>query len=121
MTRDPESRSTPNGKTVCTFNVAVNNKYKKDAEPQFFRVSAWNKTGENCQKFVKQGSKVAVTGAVRLNIFTRSDGQTGANIEVDADEVEFLSTKAETTASRPAEPEPTFTDVSDAVGDDLPF
>jgi len=30
LTRDPELRTTPNGKSVCTLGLAVNERYKND-------------------------------------------------------------------------------------------
>jgi single-stranded DNA-binding protein len=42
-----------------------------------------------------KGRKVAVVGSVTLNTFTKKDGTAGASIEVNADEVEFLSPKGE--------------------------
>ena len=124
LTRDPEQRSTPNGSTVCTFSVAVNDKFKKDAPPIFFRVSAWNALGDNCAKFLRKGSRVAVEGSVSVHTFMTNDGKPGASLEVNARDVEFLSSnKREDSgaASDQQVSQPTFTDVSGAVGDDLPF
>ena len=130
VTKDPESRTTQTGLAVCTFTVAVNNKYKPDEEAQFFRVTTWRKLAENCGRYVTKGSKVAVDGKVSLHTYTGNDGQNKASLEVDATDVEFLSSNRSENASpayeQPA-PEPApdprvpegFTNVS---GDDeLPF
>lgn len=126
--KEPEVRSTPNGATVCSFNVAVNDRRKKDKEDsaQFFRVSAWNALGENCGKYLHKGSKVAVVGSVSLHQYKRQDGQNGASMEVTASEVEFLSTKSESTAEENTPSfgdtaQSSFTDVSADVEDSLPF
>ena len=92
LVRDPESRSLPTGMNLCTFTVAVNG--RKD-EVSFFRVTAWRQLAENCQRFLAKGRKVAVTGAVSLNTYTAKDGTTKASLEVNADEVEFLSPRDE--------------------------
>ena len=96
-TKDPEMRTTPAGKTVCTFNVAVNRRKKVEGQPDadFFRVSAWEQLGENCGKYLQKGKKVAVVGSVSVHAYTGQDGKPGASLEVVASEVEFLSPRNE--------------------------
>ena len=101
LTRDPELRSTPAGDSVCDFTVAVNRRGRRDAqgtqpEADFFRVSAWRQLGENCAKYLAKGRKVAVTGSVRVRTYQASDGSTRASLEVQADDVEFLTPRGET-------------------------
>ena len=93
LTRDPETRVTQSGASVCSFTVAVNRRGQDD-KTDFFRVSAWNKTGETCQKYLAKGRKVAVTGPVSVSTYTGQDGKAYANLEVMAQDVEFLSPKA---------------------------
>lgn len=97
MTRDPETRTTVNGSTVCSFTVAVNRTRKIEGQPDadFFRVSAWNQLGDNCQRYLAKGRKVAVIGSVSVRTFTGQDGVTRAQMEVLAQNVEFLSPKSE--------------------------
>ena len=93
VTRDPELRTTPSGKNVCTFNVAVNRRKKVEGQPEadFFRVSAWDAKAEVCAKYIQKGKKVAVVGSVSVHSYTNSKGEAGASMEVLADEVEFVS------------------------------
>ena len=113
LVRDPESRSLPTGMNLCTFTVAVNG--RKD-EVSFFRVTAWRQLAENYQRFLAKGRKVAVVGAVSLNTYTAKDGTTKASLEVNADEVEFLSPRD--AADAPATPHGMVVVEQD---DDLPF
>lgn len=122
LTRDPESRQVGD-KTVCNFTVAVNRRQRdKDGNTvaDFFRVSAWGKTGENCQKFLSKGRKVAVTGSVSVHPFAGQDGTPKANLEVFAQDVEFLSSgnSGEQTASAPVADPSGGTPVET---DELPF
>ena len=100
-TKDPEMRTTPQGKNVCTFSVAVNRRGRRsdDSQPEtdFFRVSAWNELGENCGKYLTKGKKVGVVGSVSVYPFTNSEGKAAARLEVLASEVEFLSSRSEST------------------------
>ena len=132
LTRDPESRSVGD-KTVCNFTVAVNRRktqQNQNPETDFFRVAAWGKMGENCQKYLAKGKKVAVTGNVSVHAYQDKEGKAQASMEVFAQDVEFLSSAGngdEQSASQGAAPaetaEPTI-DPSGAtvvVTDDLPF
>ncbi len=101
LTRDPELRSTSAGIPVCSFTIAVNRRKSSNAEAgqqpeaDFFRVSAWRQLGELCARYLAKGRKVCVTGSVTVNTYTGSDGTTRASLEVNADEVEFLSPRGE--------------------------
>lgn len=119
LTRDPETRVTQSGSSVCSFTVAVNRRGQDD-KTDFFRVSAWNKTGETCQKYLAKGRKVAVTGPVSVSTYTGQDGKTYANLEVMAQDVEFLTPKAEQQAA-PAPAVPETGGYQEVTDDDLPF
>ena len=101
----PEQRTTPGGKTVCNFNVAVNRRKKVPGQPDadFFRVSAWGELGDNCQKYLTKGKKVCVIGSVGVHVYTTQKGEAAANMEVLANEVEFLSPRDQ--AEQPVEEE----------------
>ena len=118
LTRDPETRVTQSGSSVCSFTVAVDRRGQDD-KTDFFRVSAWNKTGDTCQKYLAKGRKVAVTGPVSVSTYTGQDGKAYANLEVMAQDVEFLTPKGEQAAPAPAATANNgYQEVTD---DDLPF
>lgn len=130
LTRDPELRTTSGGKNVCTFTVAVNRRVAQNDLTDYFRVSAWDKTGELCQRFLTKGRKVAVVGPVSLNTYTANNGENRANMEVYAETVEFLNSKNEaTTAPNFEQNRPTVAAAPDVPGngfeevedEDLPF
>lgn len=126
LVRDPELRTTQNGKNVCTFTVAVNRRKSASGqqEADFFRVSAWDKLGDNCQKYLTKGKKVNVVGAVKVSTYTANDGSVRAQLEMTADDVEFLSQAQAAEAPRQevasfmAEHKDDFEEVTD---DDLTF
>lgn len=98
-TKDPEIRTTTQGKNVCVFSVAVNRRRKTENQNQpeadFFRVTAWDALGENCGKYLQKGKKVAVVGSVSVHAYTDAKGNPAASLEVIANEVEFLSPRDE--------------------------
>ncbi|MBR3740977.1 MAG: single-stranded DNA-binding protein [Clostridia bacterium] len=96
LTRDPELRTTPSGKSVCTFTIAANRKKKNKSqneqpEADFFRITVWNGLGESCAKYLTKGRKVSVVGPVSCRTYEGNDGVTRASLEVEADDVEFLT------------------------------
>ena len=127
LTRDPELRTTQNGKNVCTFTVAVNR--RKGEEVDYFRVTAWDQLGDNCQRYLAKGRKVAVVGSVSVNSYTTQNGEHRASLEVSASEVEFLSSKNEgqqngeyaPQTERKAAPTDVPVGYEEVTDDDLPF
>ena len=130
LTRDPELRTTSTGLNVCTFTVAVNRRRSGNSnqpEADFFRVTAWRQLGENCQRFLAKGRKVAVVGSVSVSTYTGNDGTTRASLEVTADDVEFLSSRNEDAGYAPAAPAqpvsaaPAMNGFEEVDDEDLPF
>lgn len=105
--RDPEMRYTPSGQAVTSFSVATSRQYNNSQGQQvketiWFRVSAWGKTAEICNQYLKKGSKVLIEGRLTPDINTggpriwnRQDGTPGASFEVSAATVRFLSSRGE--------------------------
>ena len=109
LTRDPELRNanTSSGPVaVCTFTVAVNRRRAASGQPDadFFRVTAWRGLADNCQKYLAKGRKVAVTGPVSVSTYQGSDGVTRAHLEVNAEDVEFLTPKQDQPAGQQSAP-----------------
>lgn len=97
LTRAPEVRTAADGSVVTAFTVAVN-RGSKNGHPMadYVRVSAWNKLGENCGRYLDKGKKVCVTGPVRASAYLGQDGTPRASLEMTAREVEFLTPRGET-------------------------
>ena len=130
LTRDPELRTTQGGVSVCSFTVAVNKRQtaqqrqnNQQPEADFFRVSAWRELGENCAKWLIKGRKVAVVGPVSVSTYQGNDGRTYANLEVLAQDVEFLSPAGERTQEAPQAQQKVDQQTGFAVAEDteLPF
>jgi single-strand DNA-binding protein len=118
LTADPELRTTQTGVNVCSFTVAVNRRFGQQNETDFFRVSAWRKTGEMCAQYLAKGRKVAVTGPVTARAYNDGQGNPRASLEVTADDVEFLTPKSDGAAAQEHNAQPAFTMVQD---EELPF
>ena len=93
LTRDPESRTTPSGHTVCNFDIAVNDRRGGQENTMYFRIAAWDRTGESCQRYLSKGRKVFVAGPLSARTYQANDGTTRVSLEVNANDVEFLSSR----------------------------
>ena len=96
IVREPELRTTPTGKQVCSFDIACNRRRHVEGQPDadYFRCNAWNGLADICGKYLSKGKKVAVKGSISLSK-REKDGKFYASMEVFADDVEFLSPKEE--------------------------
>lgn len=110
LTREPEIKTVSTQKgdaSVCTFTVAVNNRRRGTNEQNdatFFRVTAWSTLGENCAKYLNQGKKVMVSGAISARAYTNKNGEAACSLELLAEDVEFLSPADQTRNSTFAQP-----------------
>ena len=97
LTRDPELAETNKGIKVCRFAIAVNRNYSSnDGERQtdFFNITVWRTQAENCGRYLKKGSKVAVVGSLQNRSYEDKDGIKRNVTDIIANEVEFLSTRS---------------------------
>ncbi len=102
LTRDPELRVTANNLSVCRFSLAVNRRYvnsEGNRDVDFINIVTFRGTADNCAKFLKKGSKVGVSGSLQISNYEGADGIRRLNAEVLADEVQFLSSRMDTTVS----------------------
>ena len=93
LVRDPETGTTESGIGWCRFTVAARKKRPKEVQPdaEFVRVTAWRGLGDTCGKYLRKGRKVCVIGEPVAHAWIGQDGQAKGQIEMNADEVEFLS------------------------------
>ncbi len=97
LTKDPELTQTSNNKSLCRFTLAVQRKFPNPQgvrEADFLTIIVWGATADNCAKYLKKGSKAAVCGSIRTGSFEQ-DGVRRYTTEINADEVQFLSTRNE--------------------------
>jgi len=143
LTRDPEVRygGTDNSVAIARFSLAVDRRGRRQndgAEADFFNCTALGKLGEFAERYLKQGTKVLLTGRIENNNYTNKDGQKVYSVQVIAEELEFAESKnaggsreAQTQAApapapapmpAPAEAVEGFMNVPDNVSEaDLPF
>ena len=99
LTRDPETRYTPQGTPVASFGLAVNRYTKNetgDYDVDFFNITTWNKTAEFAQNYLKKGRLVAVDGRLQTRSWTdQASGQKRTAFEIVAERLEPLGPRSE--------------------------
>jgi len=96
LTKDPDSRVTASGTSVCAFTIAITRKFA-DASgnkvADFIPIVTWRGLAENCSKYLHKGSKVAIIGEIQTRSYEAQGGSKRYVTEVVADEVQFLDSR----------------------------
>lgn len=102
LTRDPELRTTPNGKSVCSFSLAVDRAFSQDDTADFFDITAWEKLGELVEQYLTKGRRCLVQGRLQQRTWEQ-DGQKRSKVDVVATDVTFLDGPSGNTGGQPSQ------------------
>jgi single-strand DNA-binding protein len=91
--KDPETRTTPGGKSVANFTMATDSGYGEKRVTQWHRIVAWEKTAELAQKYLHKGSKIFLEGEVQYGSYEKN-GQTHYTTDIVARNIQFLDAKS---------------------------
>ena len=93
LKEDPEKRFTPTNVAVANLKLEIcyiprgSGVQAGIISSQEVRVNAWRDWADYCEKNLKAGDKVIVTGRVLMNVFTTQDGKKKRTLEIDATSV----------------------------------
>lgn len=95
LTRDPESKTTPQGVALTTFGVATNRMWKDDQGAQrdateFHNVVAWRRLAEICAQYLNKGKQVYIEGHLQTRSWDGQDGKKNYRTEIVADNMIML-------------------------------
>ena len=138
LTRDPEVRysSGENALAIARYTLAVDRRFHKDneASADFIGCVAFGKGGEFAEKYLRQGTKIVITGRIQTGSYTNREGQKVYTTEIVVEDQEFAESKAasqnnsQTSAgSRQPPPPPMpadkdgFMQIPDGIDEELPF
>lgn len=98
--KDPESRSTPTGKKVAHFSLAVSQRWKSaegesKENTEWVNVEAWSRLGEVCQQYLHKGSLVFLEGRLKTDKYEDKSGETKYYTKVVALSMQMLDRKPE--------------------------
>ena len=97
LTRDPEVRYSQGQNQTCIarYTLAVERRFKQEGQQSadFIGCVAFGKLGEFAEKYLKQGTKVAITGKIQTGSYTNRDGQKVYTTDIVVEEQEFAESK----------------------------
>lgn len=129
MTKAPELKTTPAGKSVCSFNIAVDRSYTdKDGnrKTDFFTIVTWGKMAEFVAGYFSKGQWIGADGSFEVRKYTDKEGTERSVTELRADRCFFVGDKQNNTTQQEERRTSDFSPVVDdyeAVSNDgdLPF
>ncbi len=137
LTRDPEIRYSQGAEplAIARYTLAVDRRGRRDASgndqsADFIQCVSFGRTAEFAEKYLKQGTKMLVTGRIQTGSYTNKDGNRVYTTEVVVEEQEFAESKNSNSGGeyqsegRPAPANASadgFMSVPDGIEDDLPF
>lgn len=96
LTRDPESRVTPGGLTICKLSIAVNRVYstqdgERKEEVTFVDCDAFGRQAETISKFMTKGRGIMIEGRLRLDQWEdQQSGQKRSKLGVVVENFQFV-------------------------------
>lgn len=101
---NPESKSFPNGGSLCQFSIATSEKWQNKQSGEWIEQTEWhrivanNRLGEIAQQYLKKGSKVYIEGSLRTRKWNDQNGQERYSTEVRADHLQMLDSAPQANA-----------------------
>lgn len=133
VVRDPEVRYSQgeNASCVARYSLAIDRRFKRDGEPtaDFINCVAFGKQGEFAEKYLRQGTKIAIVGRIQTGSYTDRNGNKVYTTDIVVEEQEFAESKAsQGTSEQQPKPQPTpsdlgdgFMNIPDGLDEELPF
>lgn len=143
LTRDPDVRYSQNGDSqlcIARYTLAVDRRFKRagsdnEQTADFISCVAFGRTGEFAERYLHQGTKIAVNGRIQTGSYTNKEGQKIYTTEVVIEDHEFVESKnssgnnggAANYQQAPAAPAPSaaagdgFMNIPDGIDEELPF
>lgn len=95
LTRDPEMRTTPNGRTVTSMGIATNRVWTdqsgaKQEKPEYHNCVAWGKLAEIVGQYLSKGRRVYVEGRLETRDWVGQDGVKRNRTEIILDNLIML-------------------------------
>jgi single-strand DNA-binding protein len=95
LTRDPELRELPSGRSVCDLRLACNG-LRRNPEgeyherPHYFDVAAFSGLAESVARYMRKGSLVAIDGRLEWREWETAEQAKRQAVKVVAENIQFL-------------------------------
>ena len=100
LTRDPEIRYSAGDNSTCIarYTLAVDRRFSKGNDSDgnnadFIPCVAFGKSGEFAEKYLKKGTKMAITGRIQTGSYVNKEGTKVYTTEVVVEDQEFAESK----------------------------
>jgi len=105
LTRDPETRSMPNGQQVVNFGIASNRYYNdqqgnRQEKAEFHNIVAFGKLADISSKYLKKGTLVLVEGRLQTSNWEGKDGVKRYRTEIIMESMQMGPRKDDLNADR---------------------
>jgi len=136
LTRDPEVRYSQgeNAMAIARYTLAVDRRFQRNSEQSadFISCVAFSRNAEFAEKYLKQGTKICISGRIQTGSYTNKDGVKVYTTEVVVEEQDFAESKNAASAggdfsSNTSRPTPSaasgdgFMSIPEGIEDELPF
>jgi single-strand DNA-binding protein len=139
LTRDPEVRYSQgeNALAIARYTLAVDRRFQRNSDQtaDFISCVAFGRSAEFAEKYLKQGTKICITGRIQTGSYTNKDGVKVYTTEVVVEDQEFAESKnaAQNNGSSSSDfsggsrPTPSaasgdgFMSIPEGIEDELPF
>ena len=135
LTRNPDVRYSQGEKATCVarYTLAVNRRFRRegDQDADFINCVAFGRQGEFAEKYLKQGTKIVISGRIQTGSYTNRDGAKVYTTDVVVEECEFAESKnaaGDNSGFTPSDrPSPSsaagdgFMNIPDGIDEELPF
>lgn len=99
LTRNPEIHYSTGEKqmAIARYTLAVDRRRRTgdgEQSADFISCVAFDKSAEFAEKYLKQGTKIAITGRIQTGSYTNKDGNKVYTTDIVIEECEFAESKA---------------------------
>lgn len=103
LTKDPEQRYTSDGKSIVTFSVVSNEKYKETETNCFIDCVVFGTLGEKVvMPYLKKASKIYMQGKLKQDTWQdKETGQKRSKHVLSVESLQFLDSKSADTEQQP--------------------
>jgi single-strand DNA-binding protein len=91
---DPDVKYFESGSVVCKLTLAVRRRSRNSDEPDWFNLEIWGKPAQTAADYVRKGSLIGVTGALKVEYWQdRSTGASRSKPVIRVDQLDLLGSK----------------------------
>lgn len=129
LTRDPEVRyASGDNLAIARYTLAVDRRFHRDGEAtaDFINCVTFGRAAEFAEKYLRQGTKIVVSGRIQTGSYTNRDGHKVHTTEIVVEEQEFAEGKNAGSGSSRPQPAPEtdpdgFMNIPEGIEEEMPF